>query len=71
VARNQLTIGVNIKYTILKEGIKTSYPESGRSFSFFLDFGADQDLLSVQDQLIEEIQKQLLENVFNAAFNDW
>jgi Lipopolysaccharide-assembly len=71
VALNQLTIAVRIQYTINKEGIKTNYPESGQSFSFFADFGADQDLLSVQDRLIEEIQRQLLENIFNAVFNDW
>jgi Lipopolysaccharide-assembly len=71
VSRNQLTIGVFVNYSINKEGIKTNYPASGRSFSFFSDFGADQDLLAVQDQLIDEIRKQLMEDIFNAAFNDW
>jgi hypothetical protein len=71
VARNQLVIGVFVNYTINKEGIKTNYPATGKSFSFFAEFGADQDLLTVQDQLIDDIRKQLLEDIFNAAFNDW
>lgn len=71
VARNQLKITVNVNYIINKEGIKTEYPENGRSFSFFSEFPAESDLTSVQDQLIDEITKQLLEDIFNAAFNNW
>jgi hypothetical protein len=71
VARNQLKISVNVKYSINKEGLKTEYPEAGRTFSFFSEFPSDSDLTAVQDQLIEEISKQLLEDIFNAAFNNW
>ncbi len=71
VARNQLKISVNVKYIINKEGLKTEYPEAGRTFSFFSEFPSDSDLTAVQDQLIEEISKQLLEDIFNAAFNNW
>ena len=71
VARNQLKITVRVNYIINKEGLKTEYPEDGRSFSFFSEFPSDGDLNAVQDQLIEEISKQLLEDIFNAAFNNW
>ena len=71
VARNQLKIDVFVNYTINKEGIKTEFPEAGRTFSFFSEFPNDADLNAVQDQLIEEISKQLLEDIFNAAFNNW
>ena len=71
VARNQLKISVFVNYVINKEGIKTDYPEAGREFSFFSEFPAESDLSAVQDQLIEEISKQLLEDIFNAAFNNW
>jgi hypothetical protein len=71
VARNQLKIDVFVNYTINKEGLKTEFPEAGRTFSFFSEFPNDADLSAVQDQLIEEITKQLLEDIFNAAFNNW
>ena len=71
VARNQLKITVKVNYIINKEGLKTEYPENGKDFSFFSEFPSDSDLSSVQDQLIEEIAKQLLEDIFNAAFNNW
>jgi hypothetical protein len=71
VARNQLKIDVFVNYIINKEGLKTDFPEAGRSFSFFSEFPNDADLTAVQDRLIEEITKQLLEDIFNAAFNNW
>lgn len=71
VARNQLKINVFVNYIINKEGLKTDFPEAGREFSFFSEFPAESDLSVVQDQLIEEITKQLLEDIFNAAFNNW
>jgi hypothetical protein len=41
------------------------------NFSFFKDFSSDQNLLSVQDELIDDINKELAEMVFNWAFNNW
>lgn len=69
VALNQLRISISFKY-INNKNEKKSWP-SERSKSFFQEFSNTADLLSVQDQLIEEISKQLLEDVFNEAFNDW
>jgi hypothetical protein len=42
-----------------------------KSFSHFAEFPNDTDLLTVQDQLITDITRQLLEDIFNAAFNNW
>ncbi len=68
VARNRLEIRLSVTLTSRDE--KRSWP-TPRNFSYFAEFGNDQDLLSIQDQLISEINPQLLEDVFNAAFNNW
>jgi len=42
-----------------------------QTFSDFSNFEASENLLSVQDQLINEIYVELLERVFRAAFTNW
>ena len=42
-----------------------------KDFSHFAEFSNSTDLLAVQDQLVRQIGDQLLEDIFNAAFNDW
>jgi hypothetical protein len=42
-----------------------------RTKSHFAEFSNTEDLLTVQDQLVKTILDQLLEDVFNEAFNDW
>jgi hypothetical protein len=69
VAKNQLKIAIRVGYTNSIDAKKGWTSE--RDFSFFSEFNADQDLQTVQASLNAEIQKQLLEDVFNAAFNDW
>jgi len=66
-AFNRLTISVNVDYT----NHKNEKDHWSKTFSFFADFGTSQNLLDVQDQLIEVIFKQILEDVFNQAFNNW
>lgn len=70
VALNRLEIRFSINYVVNKEGVEGSWPAE-KSFSHFAEFPNDKDLLSVQDQLISDITKQLLEDIFNAAFNNW
>jgi hypothetical protein len=64
---NRLTIIVQVEYTS-KLDAKGSW---SKSFSHFADFAADQNLLDVQDDLITIIFTQILEDVFNTAFNNW
>jgi len=66
-AFNRLTIGINVIYT----NHKNPKDQWNRTFSHFADFGTDQDLLSVQDELIDIIFKQIMEDIFNQAFNNW
>ena len=64
---NRLTIVVNVEY------INALYPKNDwtKSFSHFEDFPTDANLLQVQDELIQVIFTQILEDIFNQAFNNW
>jgi hypothetical protein len=70
VALNRLEIRIKVKY-INNIDPKKGWPDAGKDFSFFQEFSSDKDLLTIQNTLIEDITKQLLEDIFNAAFNDW
>jgi len=70
VSLNRLEVRLQLLYTVNVEGAEGSWPAE-RTFSHFAEFGADQDLLSIQDVLIRQIADQLLEDIFNAAFNNW
>ena len=70
VALNRLEIRFQINYIVNKEGIEGAWT-SEKTFSHFAEFANDQDLLSVQDELIRQITTQVLEDIFNAAFNNW
>jgi hypothetical protein len=69
VALNRLEIRMKVAYKNLKNEKKGWSSE--RSFSHFAEFDNTTDLLSAQDRLIRQIGDQLLEDIFNAAFNDW
>jgi Lipopolysaccharide-assembly len=69
VSLNQLKISVAIKY-INNKNEKKSWP-SERTKSHFAEFSNTADLLTVQDELIRQISTQLLDDIFNEAFNDW
>lgn len=64
---NRLTIIVSVDY------INNLDPKDKwtRSFSHFEDFPAEQNLLAVQEDLITIIFNQILEDIFNHAFNNW
>lgn len=64
---NRLTISVQVDFKN-KKNPKASFKQS---FSRFVDFGANQALEAVQNQLIEEIGRQLADDIFNKAFVNW
>jgi hypothetical protein len=66
---NRLTISVKIDYIDNYHGDE-EYNWS-QTFTRFEDFGANDNLLNVQDGLIELITEQLIEDIFNRAFSDW
>ena len=66
-SQTRLTITVRIKYTNNKEENK----DVDQTVSAYRDFDATQMLTGVQDQLCDEISKELVELIFNATLGDW
>ncbi len=64
---SRLTIAVNVDYTnhVNEKGSWQS------TFSRYADFDATQTLTAVEDQLIEEINNQLVDDIFRKAFVNW
>ncbi|MBK9737865.1 MAG: hypothetical protein IPO92_24190 [Saprospiraceae bacterium] len=67
VALNRLDITVQVIFTNNNDE-KKSWK---KSFSFFKTYTSDQDFISLQDGLVSDIFKQLMENIFNEAFTGW
>ena len=66
-ALNRLSISVNVKFTNLKDE-KQSFETT---FTRFADFASTQNITSVEDQLIKEINDQLIDDIFNKAVINW
>lgn len=66
-AFNRLNVTVAIEY-IYKLDEKESWKEN---FTFFSDFPSETNLIDVQDQLLDDINEQMIERIFNKAFNNW
>jgi len=66
-AINRLTIAVQVEFINNKK--EDSNWKS--RFSFFNDFGTDQNLIDIQEDLIENIDEQIVEDIFNKAFTNW
>ncbi len=64
---NRLTIVVNVKY-FNKFDVTKNFEQT---FSRFADYSSSQSLSSNESALIQEINRQLTEDIFNKAFNNW
>jgi len=67
VALNKVEITVSVDF----KNNKTEDKSWKKQFTFFRTYGSDQDFISIQDGIITEIFKQLMENIFNEAFTGW
>lgn len=63
----RLTITVRVKYTDNKEEGK----DIDQTFSAYRDFDSSIMLNEVQDDLCQQISKELVELIFNATLGDW
>jgi hypothetical protein len=66
-AKNRLTIGLKI-FVENKQKPEKSFEVSPRRFA---DYDAGQDISSVESQLIDEINEQLLQDILNKLQSDW
>lgn len=66
-SKTRLTIQVRVRYTDNKQEGK----DIDQTFSAYRDFDSSQLLTDVQDQLCEEISKELVDLIFNATLGNW
>lgn len=65
--KNRLTIAVRIRF------VNKAQPNQSfeKTFSNYADYSSDQMLTSIESQLIPEIVKKLVDDIFNAALGQW
>lgn len=66
-ALNRLTITVNVKFTNTKD----SKQNFETSFSRYSDYVSTKSLSEVELSLIDDINKQLVDDIFNKAVSNW
>jgi len=67
-ALTRLTITVQASYI---NANNEQFNFENRTFSFFSDFDSDQNLTTIENQLIEEIYDQIILDIFNASVANW
>ena len=66
-SQNRLTMQVQVQYVhVMEQDLAFE-----RTFSRFADFPATSDLFDVEQELVEEINEQLTQEVFNASLGNW
>ncbi len=66
-SQNRLSVTVHVKFT---NEIEPEY-NFDTNFTQFADYDSDQDLSSVEQQLVEEIVEKLIEDIFNKSVVNW
>ena len=66
-ALNRLTMTVNVKYSNKFDATKNFE----QAFTRFADYKSSSSLTAEEDRLLLEINRQLTEDIFNKAFNNW
>lgn len=64
---NRLTISVNVKYSNRFDATKNFE----QAFTRFADYSSQKSIESMEPELVQEIFRQITEDVFNRAFNNW
>ncbi len=66
-ALNRLSITVKVKFTNTKD----SEQDFETSFTRFADYESSQNIASIEDELIKDINDQLTQDIFNKAVSNW
>ena len=64
---NRMTISVQVKYINKFEATKSFE----QTFTRFKDFASTDNITAREPDLVQEIYRQLTEDIFNKAFNNW
>lgn len=66
-AQNRLTISVKVKFVNVVEP-KSSFD---KTFTQYEDYDSNQSFTQVEDQLMQEIVKKIIEDIYNASAANW
>lgn len=66
-ALNRLTVTVSVKYSCAFDEKKNFE----QNFTRYSDYNSSQSLSAVETELIQQINEQLTQDIFNRALNDW
>lgn len=66
--QNRLTITVKVSF---QNAVDQTTSFNNKTFSSYSDYDASQLLVDIQDQLIEEIVKDLVDDIYMAAAGNW
>lgn len=66
-ALNRLSITVKVKFTNTKDNEQ----DFETSFTRFADYESTQNIASIEDELIKDINDQLTQDIFNKAVSNW
>ena len=67
-ALTRLTITVQVTYANTTDD---QFDFENKSFSFYKDFDSDQNLTTIEAQLLDEIFDQIILDIFNASVANW
>ncbi|MGD1844476.1 MAG: LptE family protein [Salibacteraceae bacterium] len=66
-AQNRLKVTVNVRFTNTKDETQNfESPFTGQS-----DYSADLSLTDVEEELLDDINQQLVQDIFNRGFSNW
>ncbi len=66
-ATNRLTVTIKVRFT---NDVESKY-DFEKSFSAFEDFDSSQELSSVENQLLEEIIRKIVDDIYNESVVNW
>ena len=66
-AQNRLSISVNVSF----QNFKKEDDSFERRFSFYFDFPAEQQLISIKSEAHEIIFERITQDIFNASLAKW
>jgi hypothetical protein len=67
-ALNRLTVTIKLNFVNKLDETKNF---TDREFTRYYDYPASQNLSAVESTALDQINRQLTEDIFNAAFNNW